>query len=73
VKAVEAVARDLGNTPAVCRRCYVHPEVFDAHLDGTLGSMLAKQARRKLSDKLDGLTRQEAAVLALLTARLEGR
>jgi DNA topoisomerase I len=73
VKAVEAVARDLGNTPAVCRRCYVHPEVFDAHLDGTLGSVLATQARRKLSAKLDGLTRQEAAVLALLTARLEQR
>ena len=33
-RAVEAVAKRLGNTPAVCRKCYVHPAVFDAYLDG---------------------------------------
>jgi DNA topoisomerase I len=34
VRAVEAVARRLGNTPAVCRKCYVHPAVIDAYLGG---------------------------------------
>jgi DNA topoisomerase-1 len=70
--AVESVSGELGNTPAVCRRCYVHPDVLDAHLDGTLSSVLEREARRKLSKGLAGLTRHEAAVLALLTRRLAG-
>jgi DNA topoisomerase-1 len=70
VAAVESVARELGNTPAVCRRCYVHPDVFEAHLDGTLRDSLAREAQRKLSRGLSGLTPEEAAVLAMLTARL---
>ena len=36
VQAVETVARRLGNTQAVCRKCYIHPGVFDAYLDGSL-------------------------------------
>jgi DNA topoisomerase-1 len=31
--AIEAVARLLGNTKAVCRKCYVHPEVVEAYLE----------------------------------------
>jgi DNA topoisomerase-1 len=72
VDAVESVSRELGNTPAVCRRCYVHPDVLDAHLEGTLRAVLEREARRKLSKGLAGLTRHEAAVLALLTRRLAG-
>jgi DNA topoisomerase I len=70
VRAVESVAADLGNTPAVCRRCYVHPEVFDAHLDGTLAGLLERQAAHRLANSRRGLTRHEAAVLALLERRL---
>ena len=70
VEAVESVAAGLGNTPAVARRSYVHPQVFDAHLDGTLQSVLKQQAKQKLSNDLAGLTPQEAAVLTLLTRRL---
>ena len=36
VQAVEAVAKMLGNTPAVCRKCYIHPAIFDGYLDGSL-------------------------------------
>ena len=36
VRAVESVAKELGNTPAVCRSCYVHPGVIEAHLEGNL-------------------------------------
>jgi len=60
VAAVKSVSEELGNTPAVCRRCYVHPEVLDAHLDGTLGEVLRQKTART------GLTAHEAAVLALL-------
>jgi DNA topoisomerase-1 len=38
-KAIEAVARQLGNTKAVCRRCYVHPAILDAYLEGNLGDV----------------------------------
>lgn len=34
--AVREVARHLGNTQAVCRKCYVHPTVIDSYLDGSL-------------------------------------
>jgi DNA topoisomerase-1 len=36
VRAIEAVAARLGNTKAVCRKCYVHPTVLDCYLDGSL-------------------------------------
>ena len=47
---VDAVkfASHLGNTPAICRRSYVHPAVLDGHLDGSLGDVLEKEAARKL-------------------------
>ena len=35
-RAIEAVAARLGNTRAVCRRCYIHPEVMDSYAAGTL-------------------------------------
>lgn len=35
-EAVEAVARRLGNTPAICRKCYIHPAIIDAYLEGAL-------------------------------------
>lgn len=34
VQAIKDVAKRLGNTPAVCRRCYVRPAVIDAYLEG---------------------------------------
>ena len=32
--AIERVASRLGNTPTICRKCYVHPEVFTRYLEG---------------------------------------
>ena len=69
VSAIESVARELGNTPAVCRSCYVHPDVIDAHLDGKLRAGLRKRAKRELS-RSGSLTPQEAAVLAFLERRV---
>ena len=42
VRCIEEVAARLGNTKAVCRRCYVHPKVIDAYLDGTLDGALGR-------------------------------
>lgn len=54
--AIEAVAKKLGNTKAVCRKCYVHPAILDSYLDGTLARAFERRA-------------EEAGVLALLCAR----
>jgi DNA topoisomerase I len=34
--AIEKVAGNLGNTPTICRKCYVHPEVLNSYMDGNL-------------------------------------
>lgn len=48
VQAVDAVSRRLGNTKAVCRRCYIHPAVFDAYLDGSLARVAGMSERAVL-------------------------
>jgi DNA topoisomerase-1 len=69
-EAIETVARRLGNTPAVCRKSYVHPEVFNAYLDGSLRATLQDRVEENLRDELKGLRPEEAAVLAFLQKRL---
>jgi DNA topoisomerase-1 len=69
VGAIEKVARQLGNTPAVCRACYVHPDVLDSYLDGTLIDALAARARGA-GRGAHALRPEEAAVLGLLQSRL---
>ncbi|WP_394836452.1 DNA topoisomerase IB [Pendulispora rubella] len=46
-EVVKVVATHLGNTPAVCRKCYVHPAVFEAFTDGWLGQVLRAKAEEK--------------------------
>ena len=68
VRAVERVAERLGNTPAVCRSCYIHPAVVDAYLEGTmLDSLRARTG--DLAEDAAALLPEEAAVLALLGER----
>jgi len=65
VRAVAGVAARLGNTPAICRRSYVHPEVVAAYLDGSLQALPAQGpgTRRR------GLSADEARALTLLASR----
>ena len=70
VRAVEAVAEHLGNTPAISRKSYVHPTVIDAYLDGDVVRAARERAEQRLSESLDDLAAEEAAVLALLRKRL---
>jgi DNA topoisomerase-1 len=69
VRAIESVARRLGNTPSVCRKCYIHPGVLDAYLEGTMLETLRHRAREAMSH-VRGLSPEESAVLALLQRRL---
>ena len=70
IRAVEAVAQRLGNTKAVCRKCYIHPAVIDAYLDGSLAETLSKTAGRELTANVSKLPPEEAAVLGLLQQKL---
>jgi DNA topoisomerase-1 len=70
VRAIESVAERLGNTPSVCRKCYVHPGVLDAYLEGATLQVLRERAEEELSEQLPSLQPEEAAVLALLEQRL---
>lgn len=71
VAAVEAVAKKLGNTPAICRKCYIHPAVFEGYLDGSLVEGLRARAEEVLGDGGEGLTAEEIAVTGYLARRLE--
>ncbi|WP_309139611.1 DNA topoisomerase IB [Siccirubricoccus sp. G192] len=67
--AIECVAARLGNTPTICRKCYVHPHVVDCYLEGMLTLDIVAAAEQR-SD-LAGLPPEEAAVLTLLLERLK--
>lgn len=69
VAAVQAVAEQLGNTPAVCRKAYIHPAVLDSYLDGSLLERLEKAAHTLAPDLT--LRPEEQAILNLLHS-LEG-
>jgi DNA topoisomerase I len=68
--AIERVASRLGNTPTICRKCYVHPEVLSAYTEGTLLLEIKDQVEAELREDLASLKPEEAAVLGLLEARL---
>ena len=69
VEAINMVSESLGNTPAVCRKCYVHPEIINAYIDGSLerlevGTVSGPQRKARW------LSSDESAVLTLLKRRL---
>ena len=71
VQAIAAVAARLGNTPSVCRKCYVHPAVLEAYL----GGMTVQQAKEKLEEEIaehaSSLRQEEVVLRELLRARVE--
>ena len=67
VQAIESVARSLGNTKTVCRKSYIHPAVIDAFMDG---ATIRIGKARALRAAAAGLTPEERAVVALVSARL---
>ncbi|MEN3274882.1 MAG: topoisomerase [Massilia sp.] len=70
VRAIESVAAKLGNTPSVCRKCYVHPAVLEAYMDGAVIEALRERTEQQLTEELHALQPEEAAVLAMLQQRL---
>ena len=69
--AIERVSARLGNTPTICRKCYVHPEVLNAYIEGDLALTVKQEVEKELTEDLAHLKPEEAAVLAMLEARLK--
>lgn len=69
-QAIEQVSARLGNTPTICRKCYVHPGVLDLYMDGDLALQVKEEADAELRNAAAALRPEEAAVLGLLIGRL---
>lgn len=73
VQAIKVAAEQLGNTPTMCRKCYVHPEIISAYMDDALLSSLREQHEKATENtlhSLHGLRPDEMAVLIFLKERL---
>lgn len=72
VQAIEHVASRLGNTAAVCKKCYIHPVVLESYLDGVTVDRLRQKAGKVLRENAPsgGLSAEEKAVLTFLKRRL---
>jgi DNA topoisomerase-1 len=68
--AIEEVASRLGNTPTICRKCYIHPELISAYVEGQLPLEIKEEVEAELRGDLSSLKPEETAVLTLLQARL---
>jgi DNA topoisomerase-1 len=67
-RAIESVAHQLGNTKAVCRKCYIHPAVLAAYMDGaTIGSSKVRASR---FGRCAGLSAEETAVVRLIEQQM---
>ena len=68
--AIQLVASRLGNTTTICRKCYVHPEIVNSYLEGTLAKTLKQKIPKALREDIARLRPEEAATLVLLQTRL---
>jgi DNA topoisomerase-1 len=70
IHAIESVAARLGNTPAICKKCYIHPEILDGYLQGATIQTIQAHAEAELRTGLHHLRPEEAAVVAFVQKRL---
>jgi DNA topoisomerase-1 len=68
--AISAVSKILGNTPAICRKCYVHPAIFESYLGQKSIEGLKQRTEEVLEKESVDLRESEKAVLKFLESRL---
>jgi DNA topoisomerase-1 len=69
VTAIKSVSQRLGNTPSVCRKCYVHPAILESYLSNSM-PMLLKKLPPSQTTATHGLLPDELAMLHLLQKQL---
>ncbi|HET9463973.1 MAG TPA: hypothetical protein VFO71_00445 [Gemmatimonadales bacterium] len=67
LRAIDAVAEQLNNTRAVCRKYYIHPCVLDGYVAGTMLQTLQNGTKPGSTPEL---TAEETAVIGLLREQL---
>lgn len=72
-RAIESVARKLGNTPTICRKCYVHPHILESYINGKFLKTLKQRTEQTLMTSLKHFRSEEGAVLAFLQRELSSR
>jgi DNA topoisomerase I len=70
VEAIKSVAARLGNTPSVCKKCYIHPAVLDSYLGGAMLKTFEKQVEKEIENAPHELRQEERALLHLLRQRV---
>lgn len=73
VRAVKAVAERLGNTPTVCRSCYIHPAVLEAYSKGVTLEEFRRRVERYIRRIEPEYQPEELALLKMLKAQSNGR
>ncbi|WP_353073072.1 DNA topoisomerase IB [Tunturiibacter gelidoferens] len=71
VQAIKSVAARLGNTPSVCRKCYVHPAVLDSYTSGAMLQRVKRRVQETDADLPGTLQQQELALLNLLRHQVD--
>jgi len=66
VQAVEEVSSQLGNTKAVCRKCYIHPIIIERFLEGKLKTELKDAKSIQFEDGFTRLRKGEVEVISYL-------
>ena len=61
--AIQKVAARLGNTPTICRKCYIHTETITTYVEGSLLLEVKDKVEAELRDDISALKSEEVAVL----------
>ena len=70
VEAIKKVASELGNTPSVCRKCYVHPAVIEAYMGGMTKEEAKEKVEEQIAQEAHSLHPEERALMNLLQQRV---
>jgi len=74
VAAIKRVANRLGNTPSVCRKCYVHPAVLETYMSGAIVQAakkeVAQEVEKEIEKDIHDLREEERDLLKMLEQKL---
>ncbi|HKQ99279.1 MAG TPA: hypothetical protein VJT09_01325 [Pyrinomonadaceae bacterium] len=73
VRGVKRVAERLGNTPTVCRGCYIHPKVLESYLQGVTLEEFRRRVERSIKRIQPEYEVEELALLKMLRAQANGK
>ena len=66
IQAIKSVAERLGNTPTVCRKCYIHPAVLEQYQSGAMLQAIETEVAEQVDRQLSDLRDEEFALLRML-------